>query len=67
MSWRRELSRLRSLFRRPKLADDLEAEIRAHLGIRHACRRSSLCRIAAIWQRGAGRRKEPRDVDLEFG
>jgi predicted permease len=31
MSWRRELSRLRALFRRPKLTDDLEAEIRSHL------------------------------------
>ncbi|HTV56413.1 MAG TPA: ABC transporter permease, partial [Terriglobia bacterium] len=31
MSWRRELSRLRALFRRPKLADDLKAEIRSHL------------------------------------
>jgi predicted permease len=31
MSWRRVLSRLRALFRRPKLADDLKAEIRSHL------------------------------------
>ncbi len=31
MSWRRELSRLRALFRRPKPLDDLEAEIRSHL------------------------------------
>lgn len=31
MSWRRELSRLRALLRRPKLADDLNAEIRSHL------------------------------------
>jgi hypothetical protein len=31
MSWRRELSRLRALFRRPKLTDDLEAEIRCHI------------------------------------
>ncbi len=33
MSWRRELSRLRALFRRPKLADDLKAEIRSHLAM----------------------------------
>lgn len=33
MSWRRELSRLRALFHRPKLADDLKAEIRSHLEI----------------------------------
>jgi predicted permease len=31
MSWRRTLSRLVALFRRPKLADDLQAEIRSHL------------------------------------
>jgi putative ABC transport system permease protein len=31
MSWRRVLSRLRALFRRPRLADDLKAEIRSHL------------------------------------
>jgi putative ABC transport system permease protein len=31
MSWRRELSRLRALFRRPKPLDDLKAEIRSHL------------------------------------
>jgi predicted permease len=31
MSWRRELSKLGALFRRPKLADDFEAEIRSHL------------------------------------
>jgi predicted permease len=31
MSWRREISRLRALFRRPNLADDLKAEIRSHL------------------------------------
>lgn len=33
MSLRRELSRLRALFRRPKLADDLNVEIRSHLEI----------------------------------
>jgi macrolide transport system ATP-binding/permease protein len=33
MSWRRELSRLRALFRRPKLAHDLKAEIRAHIAM----------------------------------
>jgi predicted permease len=33
MSWRRELSRLRALFRRPKLGDDLKAEIRAHIAM----------------------------------
>ncbi len=31
MSWRRELSRLRALFRRPRPTDDLDAEIRSHL------------------------------------
>ncbi|MGH9541224.1 MAG: ADOP family duplicated permease [Terriglobales bacterium] len=31
MSWRRELSRLRALLHRSKLADDLKAEIRSHL------------------------------------
>jgi predicted permease len=31
MSWRRELSRLGALYRRSKLADDLEEEIRCHL------------------------------------
>jgi hypothetical protein len=31
MSWRRELSRLGAPFHRPKLADDLKAEIRSHL------------------------------------
>jgi predicted permease len=33
MRWRRELSRLRALFRRLKLADDLKAEIRAHIAM----------------------------------
>jgi predicted permease len=33
MSWRRELSKLRALFRRPKLADDLKAEIRSHVAM----------------------------------
>jgi predicted permease len=33
MSWRRELSKLGALFRRPKLADDLKAEIRSHIEI----------------------------------
>jgi len=31
MSWRRELSKLRALFRQPKPVDDLEEEVRSHL------------------------------------
>jgi putative ABC transport system permease protein len=33
MSWRREVSKLVALFRRSKLADDLEEEIRSHLAM----------------------------------
>ena len=33
MSWRRQISRLRTLFRRRKPADDLEEEIRSHLAM----------------------------------
>lgn len=31
MSWRRQLAKLGALFRRPRLVDDLEEEIRSHL------------------------------------
>jgi hypothetical protein len=33
MSCNRELSKLRALFRRPRLADDLKAEIRSHIAM----------------------------------
>jgi putative ABC transport system permease protein len=33
MSWRRQLSKLSALFRRPRPVDDLEAEIRSHIAL----------------------------------
>ena len=68
MSWKRQLSKLRKAARALAGRDSLASRNggAGEPGIRHAARRSSLCRVAPVRECDLGAREEPGNVGMEF-